>query len=177
MGIRSEQLARVGRPGLRLADALFRDVDASLFARLPHGENGAPVPCNHPAFVFGHLSLYPTYMLQKLDIPLESAGIPEGFDALFAAGADCRDDPEGTIYPPKERVQGHFQQAHETLLQALPELDDEALDAPNPNQDLRERLGLQTVGELVHFQLAGHMMFHLGQVSTWRRCMGLPSAM
>jgi hypothetical protein len=32
------------------------------------------------------------------------------------------------------------------------------------------------VGALVSFYLGGHVMNHVGQLSAWRRAMGLPSA-
>jgi hypothetical protein len=33
-----------------------------------------------------------------------------------------------------------------------------------------------TIGGAVNFLLVGHVQMHLGQVSTWRRVMGLGSA-
>jgi hypothetical protein len=33
-----------------------------------------------------------------------------------------------------------------------------------------------TLGSLYNFYVGGHMMMHLGQISTWRRMMGLGAA-
>jgi hypothetical protein len=32
------------------------------------------------------------------------------------------------------------------------------------------------IGAAFNFLLSGHVMVHMGQVSAWRRCMGLPAA-
>ena len=44
----------------------------------------------------------------------------------------------------------------------------------NPMEGLRSRCA--TVGEVANFMLVMHTSFHLGQMSTWRRCMGLGPA-
>ena len=33
-----------------------------------------------------------------------------------------------------------------------------------------------TVGAAINFYLTGHVMMHAGQISAWRRCMGMPAA-
>ena len=177
MGAQFDRIARLARPSLHLADALVSDVGEEIFARLPANGDGGTVPCNHPAFAFGHLSLYPAYVLDKLGLDRGGAGPPAGFEALFQPGATCRDDPDGSIYPSPDAVMGHFRTGHAILIECLGSLEDERIDEPNPNEGLRDRLGLETLGEAVQFQLTSHVMFHLGQVSTWRRCMGLGSAM
>ena len=40
----------------------------------------------------------------------------------------------------------------------------------------RSRELFPTLGAVVAFYLAGHVMNHLGQLSAWRRCIGLPPA-
>ena len=44
---------------------------------------------------------------------------------------------------------------------------------PNPTAG-RARELFPTIGAVVAFYLAGHVLNHLGQLSTWRRCIGLP---
>jgi hypothetical protein len=40
----------------------------------------------------------------------------------------------------------------------------------------RSREMFPTLGAVVAFYLGGHVMNHLGQLSAWRRCLGLPPA-
>ena len=48
----------------------------------------------------------------------------------------------------------------------------ERLAQPNPNPYTKE--GLPTIRDAVAFLLTGHLGVHLGQLSTWRRLLGLP---
>jgi folate-binding protein YgfZ len=54
-------------------------------------------------------------------------------------------------------------------------LDDAVFARENPNEKVRSRF--PTVGTAIAFMLTSHVMMHFGQVSAWRRCYGLPSAM
>jgi len=184
MPAQGESLARLGRLSIRVAHMMLTDLRADQFARLPlesepHPEPASSherVPCNHPAFVFGHLSLYPARTMEVLGVD-HGAAVPDSYESLFAPGVACRDDPDGAIYPDMDAIVKQFDAAHQTLLDTLPTVEDDAFAAENPNQRMRDRLGLTTVGDACAFLLAGHMQFHLGQLSTWRRTMGLGSAM
>jgi len=169
-------IARLGRVGAGLSDRLLEGVGPERFARQPEAAAGGRIACNHPAFIFGHLALYPPRMLEMLGAAPEPAA-PEGFEARFAAGIPCRDDPEGRLYPGMDAILGAFRDGYGALLETLPAVPDERLAAGNPHEALRERLGLATVGEACAFMLTGHVQFHLGQLSTWRRAMGLGPVM
>jgi len=154
---------------LGYADLVAQGVPADRFARMPEG-----VQTNHPAFVYGHLAIYPDRMLAMIDRE-ELAQPDERFDALFAAGEECRDDPEGTIYPPMDEILGRFRERHEAAISAIASVPDEVLYRPNPNERMASRF--PTIGAAITFLLGGHAMMHLGQVSAWRRMMGLGPAM
>lgn len=156
------------------AERLLNGIDPAAFARLAR-PGGVVVHSNHPAFVFGHLSLYPSRIMQILSLPAGPAEIPAGWEELFKNGAECRDDPEGKIYPPMAEITRTFMNAYRAALAAVAEADDARLLARNPTPG---RLGeiFPTIGGVFAFYLSGHPQSHFGQVSAWRRMMGLPAA-
>jgi len=151
------------------AEMVCRDIPAERFARKPDG-----VETNHPAWVIGHLALYPPKLMQLLD----AAGAPEvpaGWDSLFDAKSECRDDPDSAIYPPKDELLGVFLGGMDAAIAAMRAAGDDALHAPNsagPAPDV-----MNTAGSLANFLLTSHPMMHLGQISAWRRVMGLGPCM
>lgn len=157
------------RTMLGYADRLLEGITQDKFARMPEG-----VETNHPAFNFGHLAIYPEPLLRYLG--RDDLAIDESHYAnIFGMKCQCKDDPEGTIYPHMTEIVERFRTRHAVLLGVLPETDDEVFQQTNPIEGMRERF--PSVGALTAFMLGGHAMMHLGQISTWRRCMGLGSAM
>lgn len=154
---------------LMYADRLLEGIDADTFARLPDG-----VRCNHPAFCFGHLSIYPDRLLAYLGREDLTDPRPK-YNELFKAGAECRDDPDGTIYPPMHEIVEYFRDRYGALMTVLENIDEEALRADNPNEKMSDIIA--SLGGMIMFMVGGHPMSHLGQVSTWRRVMGHGSAL
>lgn len=165
MGQFGTMLTQIGSFSLTYAGATLKGVSAKDFARMPDG-----ITTNTPAFVFGHLSIYPDRMLEMIG-RADLAKPNSKYEELFSAGRECRSDPDGTIYPPMEAIVTRFNERHQALLSALPETPDEVFARPNPLDRMRERF--PTIGAVAVFLLASHVMMHLGQVSAWRRCMGL----
>ena len=152
-----------------LGEALLKGIKPADFAREPKG-----VHTNHPAWVFGHLSIYPDWMLGMIGKP-ELAKPRDGFDKLFANPTESKDDPTGNIYPPMETITAHYFERMDAIIKAIAETDDAVFAQPNPSEAMKDRF--PTVGAMVNFMLGSHCMMHLGQVSAWRRIMGLGSAM
>ena len=92
---------------------------------------------------------------------------------IFQKGSPCEDDPDGTIYPEMNVITDHYFRGVDRLLELLPAVDDATMQQQNPIEAARERF--PTVGIFVVFLVGAHTALHLGQVSTWRRCMGLGS--
>lgn len=154
---------------LGLAEAIVSGIDASKFARTPES---APT-MNHPAFVIGHLSIYPDRALAM--IGKEDAAKPmPGYEELFNPGARCQDDPDGTIYPAMDEIVAHFTERYHALKDHLASVTDETMLSEMPNEKFRHVF--PTTGSGVSFLTGSHLMFHLGQISSWRRAMGLGSA-
>jgi hypothetical protein len=169
-------IVQVGNVSLWMAEQMLKDVRPEQFARQPRGEGGAVVRTNTPAFVYGHLSLYPAMMMEMTGNGVPDTSVPDGFQEVFKAGAECRDDPEGNIYPSMEAVTSHFFRSHRAALARIGRMSDQQLTAPNPREGRMKELFL-TVGSMLNFSLSAHIMMHLGQISAWRRCMGLGTVM
>ena len=152
---------------LGLTDMLLDGITQDTFGKKPEG-----VDCNSPAFIFGHLAIYPDMVIQMLG---GDAKIDEKYEALFKHGVDCVDDPNNETYPPMDEIVDRFKTRFTAALEALEKADTEAINKENPMESMRDRF--PTVGGISEFLLNGHTAFHLGQLSTWRRCMGLGHAM
>lgn len=159
---------------LALSDMLLVGVEPERFARFPTID-GQPVRTNHPAFIYGHLSLYPAQVMQLLGLDAQGASVPESYASIFKAGAECVDDVDGSVYPSMEEIVSAFKRSHSVLIEALPGVEESVLAQQTPDEKRRERM--PTIGSVVSFIVGPHAMMHLGQLSAWRRCMGLPSAM
>ncbi len=154
-----------------MAVGLLKDMDHTKAARMPEGIN-----CNHPVFVYGHLAIYPQMIMQKLGMDPGKTAVPESYNKLFMHGVDCLDDVDGTIYPPLNEVAMSCGTAYMTLVEVTRELDDEQLVKELEDGDgFKDAFG--TYGGMIMFLTHDHCMFHFGQISTWRRAMGLGSAM
>lgn len=152
-------------------ERLLSGIDSSQFARMPKAGSDV-INVNHPAFNYGHLALYPLRAATVANIEKSGLELPENFPALFTRGVECKDDPEGDIYPSMEEIVSVYKTVHQRLIERLPLLTDEALAQINPEEGTRERF--PTVGALVIYLLTAHHGTHLGQISGWRRCFGLP---
>jgi hypothetical protein len=155
------------------AERLLKDIDAARFARKPV-VNGAALDINHPAFVYGHLALYPMQLAEMLDLPRNGMEIPASYPELFRMGVACQDDPKGEIYPSMQELTTTFFTATDALFASIHLARPELFEVELENPSRRERF--QTVGPFVAYILLAHPQVHLGQVSAWRRCMGLGAA-
>jgi hypothetical protein len=162
-------LVPLARVSLGYAERLLADIPASEFARTPAG-----VRTNHPAFVYGHLAIYPDRLLEFMGRTDLARPNPRFLD-LFAAGKECIDDADGSVYPAMDEVVRVFRERYEAVLTPLAEAPESAFERANPSERMRDRL--PTVAAMAAFLLGSHMMMHLGQVSAWRRCKGLPPVM
>lgn len=162
--------------GLKLsigyAEQLLQGVTAENFGRLA-SPGGTLVHSNHPAFVYGHLALYPARVMGFLGGTAPEA--PPEFATLFARGAECVDDADGTVYPAMDVITHSFFSGYRTILDAVPQVSEEVLSRPNPAGGVMAEK-FPSVGSISNFMCSGHMMLHLGQISAWRRMQGLGPA-
>lgn len=167
--------AEMIRPAAELAffyaDGLLKGIPDDLFAVMPSKAEGKVV--NSPAFNIGHLAIYPDLRLLPI-LGREDLVKPLPFSAdLFKAGAPCIDTPGA--YPAKSVLVDSFVQRYRAVLDALASVPEEHFAKANPMEG-RMREMLPTIGAVITFMLVGHTQSHLGQISVWRRMMGLGSA-
>lgn len=152
-------------------ERLLKNVSAEQFARFATNADG-PIESNHGAFIYGHLSLYAPSILT--DLGASSLEVPDGFDQVFSKDAQCVDDPDAAIYPSMDVVTDFFFTGYKAALEALSAASDEQLQAANPNERMAERF--PTMASMHNFYVGGHVMLHMGQMSAWRRMLGLGAA-
>jgi hypothetical protein len=155
------------RRAIDYAQMLVKDIPADTFAHKPHEG------MNHPAFCIGHLSLYPNRLFTVIGRPeliVERPGYPE----LFQAGTPCVE--QDGRYPSKDEITAFFFERINAFADALEKLPDDAFFRENPLTGRMKEI-FPTVGIAVNFMANNHNMMHLGQVSAWRRAMGMPSVM
>lgn len=178
MGQIGEMLAVSARRCIGFGEAMTKGITSEIAARKPTGfRNGGSfvIEANHAVFLFGHLSLYPTrlWAIQGLgDGPVAPAA---RYLELFKAGSTCVDDVKSDVYPAWGEVLANYRAGYEAAMKFLPTVADEVFYRENPLAASREVF--PTVGSAVAFYFTSHTMVHFGQVSTWRRCFGLGSAM
>ncbi|MGP1345159.1 MAG: hypothetical protein ACTS3F_00640 [Phycisphaerales bacterium] len=158
---------------LNYGQALLAGIEPRSFGRMPQGIRMSP-----PAFIYGHLAIYPNRVLtmweMDKDLPLDPA-TAERYTALFGAGVEAVHDPDGSLYPPMEQIVSAWKRGQEALIAASSRVPADLLARQNPIERMRERF--PTIGVASSFLMNGHAMLHLGQVSAWRRAMGLGPAM
>lgn len=172
----SRSLGNVVADSLQLslgyAERLLAGIAATRFPRFAV-VGGQVVESNHPAFVYGHLSLYAPRMLRQIAAPAPL--LPDHFEVRFSKDAACVDDPDLDLYPPMDEIVTFFLEGHRMVTGALRSTSDEVFQRANPAEGrMKERF--PTIGSVQAFYCGGHMMMHLGQVSAWRRMEGLGPA-
>ena len=166
-------IAASARLGLGYAERLLKDVTPEKFARYA-GVGDTVIESNHPAFVYGHLSLYAPRIIVQVGGDAAKLLPPPNFTELFSKDAKCVDDPDGSIYPPMDEVTSTMLDGYRAAADALERADDEVFTTENPNEAMRGKFA--TTGAMHAFYVGGHFMLHMGQMSAWRRAMGLGPA-
>ncbi|MAY73472.1 MAG: hypothetical protein CMJ31_01880 [Phycisphaerae bacterium] len=159
---------------LGYGEKLASDIDPAIFGALPVID-GQPVKASSPAFIYGHLALYPAKILELMSVDNNAAKAPAGWEELFSAGVECSNDPDGSKYPAKDEIVDHLVKSTKLVFEAVEAADAEDFGRETPIE--RYRQFMPTVGDVVNFMLNDHTMMHFGQVSFWRRCMGMGPAM
>lgn len=118
---------------------------------------------NHPAWVLGHLGFVADYALGIVGQPALCA--PQ-WSKMFGPGSK----PAGT-HPGKDVLWSAFERGHRALLAAVPMITPEQAEAANPFTPLLEIM--PTAGDLLAHIMTTHEASHLGQLSAWRRMIGL----
>lgn len=175
MGMAIDQIILAAKRVRGYGEMIAGGISAEHFAVKPRF-GSTVVDCNHPAFVYGHLSLYPARLAGFMSLDVGKVAHPGNYPDLFKAGCTCQDDPERKIYPSRDELMATYTRTYDALFEQLASVKDEVLGQPHPDPAIREKF-FPTLGAAATFMLCAHPAVHIGQLSTWRRCMGLPGVM
>lgn len=121
---------------------------------------------NHPAWVLSHLALYSSVAAAMLH-PLP---FPDPLDHPHGQRSEPVADPAS--YLPRVELVQHYRHTHDEAEAALLAASPPVFAFPNPLE--RARAQQPTVGDMLVTLMVKHESGHLGQLSAWRRAMGLP---
>ncbi len=148
---------------LRYAEQLVATIPADIFAKMPLKE------LNSPAFYIGHLSIYCDRictLLGRGDVvrPMPYAREP------YEGSARCVEQPG--LYADKDLLVSTFLTRQRQAIEVFSCADDRAFAAEHPAEGRFKEM-FPTVGSVTAFLLTDHTSIHLGQISAWRRVVGL----
>lgn len=147
-----------------------RDYARSLVSDLaPDQFIAQPVPgvtMNHPAWILSHLNVYAPIAAALLrEKPFE-----DPIDHRYGRKSRVVNDP--AEYPRPDRLLTDYLRLHDEAQVALETAPESRFAEPNPLarwQGMHPRIGDQLATLCIK-----HESMHLGQLSAWRRAMGLP---
>jgi hypothetical protein len=123
---------------------------------------------NHPAWVIGHL----TYSCELLGgVVGLTPWLPADWARRFGTGSVPVAD--AGVYEPKDVALAMLGEAQAHITDAVRRLGDPELDAPFPEES--HRAVFPTVRHALTQVMVGHTANHVGQLTVWRRAMGLPA--
>lgn len=166
-------IAASARIALSYNERLTTDVPEEKFASMAR-VGDVVIDANHPAFIAGHLSIYACRIVEELGGDASAIKPTAHYDQLFSPSASCVDDPQCSIYPAKSELVENLTTAYQAAIKTLEAAPDEIFTRENPNESMRGKFA--SIGAMHGFYVGGHFMMHMGQLSTWRRIMGMGSA-
>jgi hypothetical protein len=122
---------------------------------------------NHPAWIMSHLAIATDYAARLLGEPW---ACPKDWHEKFGPGSKV--SPERSNYPSKAELLAVLEAGHARVTKAAGQVSEVRLQLPQPSRVFKEEL--PTVGDLLTHLITSHPAIHLGQLSAWRRMMGLP---
>lgn len=128
-----------------------------------------PVPgrvLNHPAWVLSHLTLY-TDVAAALS---RGVSFTDPFEHQYGQKSEPLAD--AAAYPSRADLIATYRASHDAAEAALAGAAEKVLTSPTPIE--RWRAVHPTVGDMLVTLMVKHESSHLGQLSAWRRAMGLP---
>ena len=130
-----------------------------------------PAPnVNHPAWVLGHLLQVDYALAQLLTGEAPPAFIDDAWRATYGPKRAPVADP--SLYKPKAFYIEKLAAVREKIVTRLGQMSPEDFHVPHPDPARRDRF--PTVGHAVMLYGTWHEAYHSGQLSTWRRVLGLP---
>jgi hypothetical protein len=128
-----------------------------------------PLPgVNHPAWILGHLAFSGDLAVTRLG---GQKKLPAEWTTLFGMGTKI--SANRAEYPAKAELLQAVEERFGVARQLAQQATAEQLSVPSTSANAQIRQGLPTAREGVAFLLTAHLAVHLGQLSAWRRMIGL----
>jgi hypothetical protein len=125
---------------------------------------------SHPAWTLGHLCAAADQGLKLLNGPTLFS---DAWHELFFRRV--RPSPDRAQYPSKELLLVALAKAHAVFSAVAALAPAELVNADNPKE--QSRPSFPTVGDVVAYFMTTHEAMHLGEISAWRRAMGMNTYM
>jgi hypothetical protein len=123
---------------------------------------------NPPAWILGHLVVCTDFALTLLG---REKLCPPEWHVMFGPGSVVAADRGA--YPSKNELMNALGRGHAAVTAAVPGATAEVLGATHPVPIAFLRESLPSVGDLLVHLMTSHEAGHLGQLSAWRRAVGL----
>ncbi len=150
---------------LWFAEYLAKDIPDDKFTFSPvEGMNSA-------AWCYGHMALYADKVLEILGKQDELGPVDPSWEGLFAMGTESNSLADN--YPEREVIMDAFMKRHELISEVIVEFPEDKLLEPNTTPINPENL--PTIGHVLEFMTILHPSIHLGQITTIRRCLCIPT--
>ena len=120
---------------------------------------------NHPAWTLAHLTLY-NEVIAKM---LRRISFEDPKEHPFGMKSSPQSDPK--VYQPRAMAIDSYKRTHDDAERALVECDPSAFTEAVPLE--RWRSVHPKVADMTVMLMVKHESMHLGQLSAWRRAMGL----
>lgn len=120
---------------------------------------------NHAAWVLSHLNVYAPIAAAML----RGKSFDDPMDHRYGQKSEVSDNP--AEYLGRAALMDEFIRVHDDAERALAETTDAILAGPTPLE--RWRTQHPQTGQMVLTLMVKHESFHLGQLSAWRRALGL----
>lgn len=121
---------------------------------------------NHPAWVMGHLAYVSQLLGDVIGLP---QWLPDEWAERFGTGSVPVAD--AGLYETKDDALVILEDARSRITHAVEQLNDSRLDEPFPDESYRDVF--PTISHFLTQVLVGHTANHVGQLSVWRRAMGM----
>lgn len=141
-------------------EAMLADLSDEQWTQIPEGV------AMHPASIVGHVAT--SYGFGAAMLAGQEPSPPEGWMELFGPSAAAQAD---ATYPPKETLLSVLNDTRAQVIEGLRTATPETLAQPIEDEQLREVF--PTIGAVVIALLTVHESTHWGQLSAWRRAMGM----
>jgi hypothetical protein len=122
---------------------------------------------NHPAWTIGHITAAVHLLSRTIGVP---KWLPTEWVQHYRTGSTPISD--AGPYDSKHELLSKLREAQTKITQAIEQMNDSQLDVVFPAEAFRDVF--PTIRHALTQVLIGHTSFHVGQLSLWRKAMGLP---